>query len=225
MTGRLRSPRASAGRRAVAAGRAARTARRAVVAGRAVRAVALAVTATAVLLAAAAGCGAGQAARSARPAPRSTWFGACPAPAGAEVAGSLAKVSLPCFAGGGSVALDRGYGKPTVINLWASWCQPCRQELPEIQSYAAKAAGRVVVLTVDVRDTRTAGESFAQDAGVRLPTLYDAKGALLRGVGRTALPVTLLLDGSGRLVYTYNAQALTATTLDALVTQHLHVTA
>lgn len=222
MTGRLRSPRASAGRRAVAAGRAARTARRSVVAGRAVRAVALAVTAAAVLLAAAAGCGAGQAAR---PAPRSTWFGACPAPTGPAVAGSLAKVSLPCFAGGGSVALDRGYGKPTVINLWASWCQPCRQELPEIQSYAAKAAGKVEVLTVDVRDTRTSGESFAQDAGVRLPTLYDAKGALLRGVGRTALPVTLLLDGSGRLVYTYNAQALTATTLDALVTQHLHVTA
>jgi thiol-disulfide isomerase/thioredoxin len=167
----------------------------------------------------------GKAGGSASPAAASTWFAGCPAPGGAAASGALPKVSLPCFTGGGSVALDRGYGKPTVINLWASWCGPCRQELPQIQSYADKAAGRIVVLTVDVMDTRQAGQSFAQDAGARLPTLYDAKGALLRGVGRSALPVTLLLDATGRLVYTYNAQALTVTTLDALVTQHLHVTA
>jgi thiol-disulfide isomerase/thioredoxin len=175
----------------------------------------------------AAGCSGagGKAGGSASPAAASTWFAGCPSPTGAAASGALPKVSLPCFTGGGSVALDRGYGKPTVINLWASWCGPCRQELPQIQSYADKAAGRIVVLTVDVMDTRQAGQSFAQDAGARLPTLYDAKGALLRGVGRSALPVTLLLDATGRLVYTYNAQALTVTTLDALVTQHLHVTA
>ncbi len=173
-----------------------------------------------------AGCGgAGKAVRSTVPSPAASWFAGCPGPTGAAVPGALPKVSLPCFTGGGSVALDRGYGKPTVINLWAAWCGPCRQELPQVQSYADKTAGRVVVLTVDVMDTRKAGQSFAQDAGVRLPTLYDAKGALLHGVGRSSLPVTLLLDATGRLTYTYNAQALTVTTLDALVGQHLHVTA
>ena len=172
-----------------------------------------------------AACGSGSHPRAAGPTPASTWFAACAAPTGAAVPGALPRVALPCFTGGGSVALDRGYGKPTVINLWASWCPPCRQELPHVQAYADRVAGRVAVLTVDVQDTRSAGQSFAQDAGVRLPTLYDEKGALLRGVGRSALPVTLLLDASGRLVYTYNAQALTVTALDALVAQHLHVTA
>jgi cytochrome c biogenesis protein CcmG/thiol:disulfide interchange protein DsbE len=179
----------------------------------------------AAVAAALAGCGGGKTARSASPAPAPTWFAPCAAPTGGSVPGGLPRVSLPCFTGGASIKLDRGYGKPTVINLWASWCPPCRQELPHVQAYADRAAGKVAVLTVDVQDTRSAGRSFAQDAGVRLPTLYDQRGALLRGVGRSALPVTLLLDASGRLVYTYNAQALTVTALDALVAQHLHVTA
>ncbi|HEY3507080.1 MAG TPA: TlpA disulfide reductase family protein [Actinocatenispora sp.] len=167
-----------------------------------------------------AGCGtdaAPKAKRSAEPA----WFERCPAATGpATGAHTLPDVTLTCFTGGRSVPLARAYGKPTVINLWASWCGPCRAELPEIQRYA-KQHPDVVVLTVDTRDTRGAGLSFAQDAKVTLPTLYDPDKRLLSGVDRTALPVTLLVDGHGALVETYNGTALTADSLDRLVTSKL----
>jgi cytochrome c biogenesis protein CcmG/thiol:disulfide interchange protein DsbE len=178
-----------------------------------------------VVLLVAAGCDSGPGGTPAVPAsPAASWFAGCAAPTGGAVSGALPAVSLPCFTGGRPVPLNRGYGTPTVINLWASWCGPCRQELPEMQSYADRAAGKVTVLTVDVQDTRKAGLSFARDAGVRLPTLYDEEGALLHGIGRGSLPVTLLLDATGRLVHTYNAQALTVATLDALVRQYLNTT-
>jgi thiol-disulfide isomerase/thioredoxin len=167
-----------------------------------------------------AGCGSG-AAPSARRSAEPAWFDRCPAATGpATGARTLPAVTLTCFTGGRPVPLARAYGKPTVINLWASWCGPCRAELPEVQRYAAGHPD-VVVLTVDTRDTRTAGLSFAQDAKVTLPTLYDPDKRLLSGVGRSALPVTLLVDGHGALVETYNGTALTADSLDRLVTRKL----
>ncbi|WP_203661302.1 TlpA family protein disulfide reductase [Actinocatenispora rupis] len=167
-----------------------------------------------------AGCGT-SATPQARPSHEPVWFARCPTPSGPATAKPTAPaVTLPCFTGGASVPLNRAYGKPTVVNLWASWCEPCRRELPEIQRYAT-AHPDVVVLTVDTKDTRTAGLSFARDAKVRLPTLFDPDRALLTGVGRSALPVTLLVDGRGRLVETYNGTALTADSLDRMVTGKL----
>ncbi len=150
------------------------------------------------------------------------WFAGCPTPTGPVVSGrgALPATSVPCFTGGRSVPLNRPYGRPTVINLWASWCAPCRQELPEVARYAA-AHRDVLVLTVDTRDSRSAGLAFARDAKVRLPTLFDPDRRVLTGVGRTALPVTLLVGADGRLAYTYNSTALTASGLDALVTRYL----
>ncbi len=150
------------------------------------------------------------------------WFAGCPTPTGPAVTGhdALPAASVPCFTGGRAVPLNRPYGRPTVINLWASWCPPCRQELPEVARYAA-AHPKILVLTVDTHDTRSAGLAFAQDAKVRLPTLFDPDRTLLTGVGRTALPVTLLVGADGRLAYTYNSTALTAHGLGALVTRYL----
>ncbi|MGK5679637.1 TlpA family protein disulfide reductase [Actinoplanes sp. URMC 104] len=116
----------------------------------------------------------------------------------APPATGLPDVSLPCFSGdGGAIAL-RSLRGPAVINLWASWCQPCRAELPVMQSLADKAAGRLTVLGVDTGDQRDKGASFAGDKGVRMPTLFDEKSLLLNGLGRVNLPVTVFLDAAGR---------------------------
>ncbi|GIL29309.1 TlpA family protein disulfide reductase [Actinocatenispora comari] len=182
-----------------------------------------------VLLAALAGCSGDRGGSSGHPARPSAgasgtaadWFAACPTPRGpATGTPTPPAVTLTCAHDGRPVPLARAYGKPTVINLWASWCDPCRQELPQIQAYAKKHP-EVVVLTVDTRDTETAGLSFAQAAGVRLPTLYDPKRELLVGVHRTALPTTLLLRADGSLAYTYNSTALTADSLATLVQKEL----
>ena len=182
--------------------------------------------AAAVLVAAltVAGCGAGRSETVPKPSTgtRATYFSSCPQPVGpARGTPTLPGISLACAGGSGRpVRLVRAFGHPTVVNLWASWCGPCRQELPEIQRYA-DGHPDVLVLTVDTGDTREAGASFAQDAKVSLPTLFDGDKKLLSGVGRSALPVTLLVTAEGRLAYTYNGTALTAAALGALVRRYL----
>jgi hypothetical protein len=68
------------------------------------------------------------------------------------VAGGLPDIALPCLGGGRDVNLA-GLRGPMVVNLWASWCEPCREELPVLQEYAERARRQVRVLGVDFEDT------------------------------------------------------------------------
>lgn len=110
---------------------------------------------------------------------------------------TLPELSLPCFTGGQPVALT-GLRGPAVINLWASWCGPCRDELPVVQGLADRARGRLHVLGVDVGDSREAAASFATARKVTMPTLYDRERKLLAALGKVNLPVTVFVDAAGR---------------------------
>ncbi|MEV6488435.1 TlpA disulfide reductase family protein [Actinoplanes sp. NPDC051633] len=112
-------------------------------------------------------------------------------------AGNLPELSLPCFTGGRPVALTDLRG-PAVINMWASWCGPCREELPVVQRLAERAEGRLHVIGVDVGDSREAAASFGQARGVTFPTLYDRDRKLLAALGKVTLPVTVFVDTAGR---------------------------
>ena len=109
----------------------------------------------------------------------------------------LPGLSLPCFTGGEQVALTSLRG-PAVINFWASWCGPCRTELPVIQRLADRAAGRLTVLGVNTDDSRDAGASFAADQQITMPTLVDKDGKLYTALGGRALPMTVFVDAQGR---------------------------
>jgi cytochrome c biogenesis protein CcmG, thiol:disulfide interchange protein DsbE len=109
----------------------------------------------------------------------------------------LPDLKLPCFTGEDEIVL-RDIRGPAVINIWASWCAPCRAELPVMQALADKAGGRLTVLGVDSGDQRAQGAEFAGDKGVRMPTLFDEEQKLLNGLGRINLPVTVFLDSAGR---------------------------
>ena len=137
--------------------------------------------------------------------------------------GSAASGAAPrpgAVAGGGRVRLTALH-RPAIVNLWASWCGPCRTELPAFQRFADTVGDRVLVLGVDTGDTRDAGSGFMQDAKVAFPTLFDARSTLLSGVGRSALPVTLFVDAEGGIRYLYNDKALDESALAALAREHL----
>lgn len=92
-------------------------------------------------------------------------------------------------------------GGPTVVNFWASWCEPCREEIPELSRAAStlESAG-VTFLGINVEDDVNAAADFAQQ--LPYPSIQDAKGEILASVPEvppSALPITVLLDEQGRI--------------------------
>jgi thiol-disulfide isomerase/thioredoxin len=134
----------------------------------------------------------------------------------------LPDLTLPCFGPGDDVRIAR-LGVPAVINLWASWCGPCRAELPAFQRYAERVGDRLQVVGVNTEDTRTAAQSLVDDLRLRFPMLYDRQGALRKAVGKAGLPITLFVNARGQITFLYNAQALDDATLELLAEQHLGV--
>ena len=166
-------------------------------------------------------------AHPAAPAARSTAASAlqpCPEQPDTPARGAhlLPALSFGC-PGGGSLRLGRAPGVPTVLNLWGSWCGPCREELPIMQQFADAAAGQVRVMGVISKDGRPQSESFAKDAGVTFPSAFDAQGDLMGDLGLNALPYTYFLDADGAVVYTQVGPVTSVDALRALAAQHLGV--
>ncbi|NES14734.1 MULTISPECIES: TlpA disulfide reductase family protein [Micromonospora] len=151
---------------------------------------------------------------------------AAPASAAATPAGKpgdpLPELTLSCFTGGTPVAL-RDVKGPAVINVWASWCPPCRKELPAFQRLSERAAGRFQVIGVNSRDSRGGAQSIGEDFGVRFPMLVDQGDAFERALERNAFPLTVFVGADGRIRHTDSTGALDDARLTELVRQHLGV--
>ncbi|MCG5452811.1 TlpA family protein disulfide reductase [Micromonospora hortensis] len=133
---------------------------------------------------------------------------------------ALPELTLSCFTGGAPVVLREVAG-PAVINVWASWCPPCRKELPAFQRLSERAAGQLQVVGVNSRDSRGGAQSIGEDFGVRFPILVDQGEALQRELKRNAIPLTLFVDADGQVRHVDASGALDDTTLATLVRQHL----
>lgn len=144
-----------------------------------------------------------------------------PAPSGAS-GDPLPDLALSCFTGGAPVKV-RDIRGPAVINVWASWCPPCRKELPAFQRLSERAGGRFQVIGVNSRDSRGGAQSIGEDFGVRFPMLVDQGDAFERALGRNAFPLTVLVDADGRIRHTDSTGALDDARLAELVRTHLGV--
>lgn len=122
----------------------------------------------------------------------------CPAPSGAPPTGPLAGVTVPCLGAPGSVDLGAALaGRPALLNVWASWCAPCRTELPALAGYATRP-GAVPVIAVDVRDDPRAALRLLADLGVALPSVTDPRGDLAAALDLPpALPASYVVRADG----------------------------
>ncbi|MEU7945143.1 TlpA disulfide reductase family protein [Micromonospora taraxaci] len=136
---------------------------------------------------------------------------------------ALPELTLSCFTGGAPVAL-RSVAGPAVINVWASWCPPCRKELPAFQRLSQRTTGQLQVVGVNSRDSRSGAQSIGEDFGVRFPILVDQGEALQRELKRNAIPLTLFVDADGRIRHIDATGALDDAQLAKLVRQHLGLT-
>ncbi len=101
---------------------------------------------------------------------------------------------------GATVGLDDYAGKVVIVNIWGSWCGPCREEMPGLQ-FVQEQTG-AVVLGIDVRDERQAAADFVRDRGVTFDSIFDPPGrvlARLSGYPRNTVPSTLVLDQQHRV--------------------------
>ena len=127
-----------------------------------------------------------------------------------------------CF-GGGTLDLSRAPGVPTVVSLWASWCPPCREELPLVQQLADVGGEQVRVLGVVSLERASAGASFAADAGVTFPSAYDGEGEVMASLGFNNLPYTLFLAADGSISFVQVGPVHSLEEFQQLVADHLGV--
>ncbi len=94
-------------------------------------------------------------------------------------------------------------GTPVLVNIWASWCGPCRAEAPHLAAAAKAYGGRVQFLGIDILDSRPSARGFMREFGWTYPSVYDVAGAIRDRMGFIGQPVTLFYDAAGDTAFTW----------------------
>lgn len=105
---------------------------------------------------------------------------------------------LPNLDGSGTTSLAALRGQVVVLNFWASWCGPCRKELPAIAAFA-KAHPEIAVIGVDYQDDVESAKAFAAEHGATWPSVVD-DGPIGAAYKVPGLPATYLIDAQGQIV-------------------------
>ncbi len=129
--------------------------------------------------------------------------GPAQAQAGFEVQAWPALKAPPMHAGldasGKPLLLKDLRGQALLINFWATWCEPCREEMPSLALLARSQTGKLRVLAVNFKESAATVSQFAAATGLTIPTLRDADGALARAWGIRVFPSTVLIGADGQV--------------------------
>jgi len=102
------------------------------------------------------------------------------------------------------VKLSDMLGRPVVVNFWASWCSPCKKEMPEFNKVYEEYGTAVAFMMVDLvdgnRETREKGLEFITSRGYRFPVYFDMYQEAAKAYGITSIPMTLFIDKDGYIV-------------------------
>jgi cytochrome c biogenesis protein CcmG/thiol:disulfide interchange protein DsbE len=111
--------------------------------------------------------------------------------------------------------LARLEGTPAVVNVWASWCGPCRFEFPYFQQVAAEQGDEVAFLGVLTDDTEPAARDFLDELPLPYPSIDDPDKEILRDLGGRGPPITAFYDASGELAFVHHGPYASADDLGA----------
>lgn len=144
--------------------------------------------------------------------------------ASTEIAPTAPVVLAPDFTvmdtEGQQVSLSDYFGKPIVVNFWASWCAPCKSELPAFDKLAAQYGDRVAFLMVNLTDgsseTVDGVKDFVADNGYSFPLFFDTDYSASIAYGITSIPVTILIGADGGVVNSHLG-AMDEGTLEAYI--------
>ena len=102
---------------------------------------------------------------------------------------------LELLSDSGTLSSDDLRGRPVVLNFWASWCVPCREEMPAFESMWRKYGDRgLQVVGVNVQDSREGGRDFLDELGITYPVVYDGDETLSKALDVYGLPQTFFID-------------------------------
>jgi DsbE subfamily thiol:disulfide oxidoreductase len=121
--------------------------------------------------------------------------------------------------GNGQLSVTAFRGKVVVLNLWASWCVPCRTEAQAMESVWREFTGRgVQVIGVDHADTRGDAQAFQREFGLTYSMAFDPKGSVAAAYGALGIPTTYVISAQGQIRYRFLGRA-TARELTRIVEQ------
>ncbi|MGH9030509.1 MAG: TlpA family protein disulfide reductase [Acidimicrobiia bacterium] len=98
------------------------------------------------------------------------------------------------------IALTDFLGRPVVLNVWASWCAPCRREMPALAAAQRRFGDRVGFVGVNHQDTRDLAIELLDDTGVGYPSAFDPDGTVARDYGLFGMPTTIFIGADGQLL-------------------------
>jgi cytochrome c biogenesis protein CcmG/thiol:disulfide interchange protein DsbE len=142
----------------------------------------------------------------------------------APVPSGLPDVVLPCLGGGRAVRLAGLRGKPMMINVWAQWCGPCREEAPYLADVATKNTSQLMILGIDHADPQPAlAIEFAQLSTWKYPQLADPDVVLRADLQISGPPQTFFVRPDGTIAYRHAGPFKSADQIRELARQHLGV--
>jgi len=119
---------------------------------------------------------------------------------GVAVGDPVPSSPLPRLEGGGEGSLTEYRGSWVLVNFWASWCGPCKEEAPALERFQRRReSAKFTVLGIDSRDLSGDGREFVRRYGLSYPQLRDGDGAAAHAYGTTGVPENFLVDPAGRV--------------------------
>ncbi len=129
---------------------------------------------------------------------------ACSAPEQPQTSTGIARTGAPAppidlnVLGGGKANLAEDRGKVVLVNFWATWCEPCKSEMPALQRLADELQSQPFKLySVDLQEDEESIQDFQRQFGLNLYVLLDGDGAVTRAYGVRGLPATFVIDRAG----------------------------